>query len=300
MIIITDVANKLNELLNGASGFEQYQFEVETQGFHIDHIFDKESGKNFIPVFISTMGGTNNPVPNLKQAEYTIPITFYFPVRFKNDFFALNEFLIDAFVGKFITFGTQKARCNISIATYGEIQQLDFKEFKEWVNSYYKTPIEVMEMWMSMNITLFLSTAGGDFIYGDDVKIKKVKVVYDGNQTLVEDTNPLVIERADIASSETAPQQLFGETHIKGYPANLGYTKELPLIIKNESEYRALFNILENTKDIQRLKIEITEEFPFETPLETTNKYYVTNYSRRTTYGSLLGISLTLATLRED
>ena len=151
-----------------------------------------------------------------------------------------------------------------------------------------------------MNITLFLSTAGSEFFYGDDVKIKKVKIVYDGNQTLVEDTSPLIIERADIASSETAPQQLFGETHIKGYPANLGYTKELPLIIKNNAQYRSLFNILEDTKDIQRLKVEITEEFPFETPLETTNTYYVTNYSRRTAYGSLLGISLTLATLREN
>lgn len=297
MIILTDVANKLNELLNNAEDFNQYQFEVETQGFHIDHIYDKTTGKNFIPVFISTMGGTNNPVPDLKQSEYSIPITFYFPVRFKDDFFALNEFLNDTFVGKFITFGTQKARCNVSIASYGEIQQMDFKEFKEWVGDLYKLPIDVMEMWMSMNITLFLTTSGSSFIYGDNVKIKKV-TVYNGSTKILEDSSPLIIERADIASLENAPQQLLGETHIKGYPANLGYTKELPLIVKNTSEYRALFDILENSRDIQALKIEITEEFPFETALTTSITYYVSNYSRRTTYGSLLGISLTLAELR--
>ena len=223
--------------------------------------------------------------------------SFYFPVRFKDDFFRLNEYLVDTFVGKFITFGTQKARCNISIATYGEIQNIDFKEFKEWVGQKYTRPIEVMELWMSMNITLFLSTAGSNFMYGDDTKIKKI-TVYNGSTKILEDESPLCIERADIASSETAPQQAFGETRIKGYPANLGYTKELPLIVKNSSEYRALFDILENTRDIQALKIEISEEFPFESPLTTTLSYYVTNYSRRTAYGSLLGISLTLAELR--
>ena len=297
MIILTDVAKKLNEVLNASEDFSQYQFAIETHGFHLDQISDRTTGKNFIPVFISTMGGQNNPVPNLKQAEYNIPITFYYPVRFKDDFFALNEYLVDTFVGQFLTFGTQKARCNISIPQYGEIQDLDLREFKEWVGSIYRREIEVMESYMSMTITLYLSTSGSAFMYGDDAKITKLTIYYNTTKIL-EDTAPVIIERADIGSSETAPQQALGETRIKGYPANLGYTKELPIILKNTTGYRSLMDYCENTKDIQKIKVEITESFPFTTALSVTNTYYVTNYTRRTSYGSLLGISLTLAELR--
>ena len=298
-LILTEVAQKIETLLNAATGFEQYQFVVETQGFHLDHISDKTTGHNFIPVFISTMGGQNNPVPGLKQAEATVPITFYYPVRFKDDFYLLYDYLVDTFVGQFITFGTQKARCNISLPQFGEIVDLDLKEFKEWVGSIYRKVIEVMEPYLSMTVTLYLSTAGGSFIYGDDIKITNLVVYYNGNSILT-DTAPISIERADIGSSETAPQQAFGESYIKGYSANLGYTKELPLIIKNTSGYKSLINICEVTKDIQNLKVTITEEFPFSgTPaLTSTHTYYVTNYSRRTAYGSLFGISLTLADLR--
>lgn len=298
MIALQDVARKLQELLNQAEGFEQYQFEVESTGFHLDHVYDKSSGKNFIPVFISTMGGQNNPVPYLKQSEYNVPITFYFPVRFKEDFFSLYDFLSDTFVGKFINFGTNEGRTNVSIPQFGELQQLDLKEFKEWVGSIYKTPIEVMELWMSMTINLFISTSGSEFIYGDKIKITNVSISYN-DSVIFQDDKAISIERADIGSSENAPQQIFGETFIKGYPANLGYTKELPLIVKNNASYRALLNVCEVTKDIQNLKVTITEVFPFETPLTAVNTYYVSNYSRRTAYGSLIGISLTLTDLRE-
>ena len=302
MIQLETIAKKIQELLNPAQGLEQYQFVVETQGFHIDQIYDKSTGKNFIPVFISTMGGQNNPVPGLKQSECSIPITFYFPVRFKKDFYVLYDYLVDIFVGQFINFGTteepQKARCNISIPQFGEIQDLDFTEFKEWVGSIYRKTIEVMEPYLSMTVTLYLSTAGQEFIYGDDVKITNITIAYKGTDIL-DDSDPICIERADIGTSETAPQQSFEDTHIKGYPANLGYTKELPLTLKNTSEYRALLNILENTKDIQNLTVTVTESFPFETALSVTHKYYVTNYTRRTAFASLMGISLTLADLRE-
>ena len=81
MIVLTEVAKKIQNLLNTNEDFTQYQFEVETQGFHIDHVYDKASGKNFIPVFISSMGGNFNPVKGLKEATYTIPVAIYFPVK---------------------------------------------------------------------------------------------------------------------------------------------------------------------------------------------------------------------------
>jgi len=302
MIIIPDILTKLDSLLNDQNNpIGHYEFVVESVGFHLDKISDNNTGKNFIPVFVSTMGGQNNPVPHLKQAELNVPITFYYPVRFKDDFFVLYDYLCDTFVGKFITFGTQKARCNVSIPQFGEIQDLDLKEYKAWVGSIYQRELDVMEPYLSMTVNLYLSIAGESFVYGDDITIDEVKIVY-GENTILDDTAPVIIERADIGSSETAPQQAFGETHIKGYPANLGYTKELPLVVKNTPSYNALLKVCEDTKDIQNLRVTITETFPIqdesEEGLEVTHTYYVTNYSRRTAYGQLLGISLTLADAR--
>lgn len=302
MINLQEIATYISNALNsGSNPINQYQFNVETQGFHLDKISDRQTGKNFIPVFISTIGGSNNPVANLKQAEYSIPITFYYPVRFKQDFFILYDYLVDVFVGKILNFGSsidvKNARCNISIPQFGEIQDLDLKEFKKWVDSTYKAEIEVMEPYLSMTVTLFLTTYGKEFIFGDKVQITNLTVYYDGNKIL-EDTSPIIIERAVVGSSETAPQQAFDETYIKGYPANLGFTKELPLIVKNNSGYRLLLNYIENVKDMQKIKVEITEMIPFTPPLLNTHSHYVTNYSRRTAYGQILGISLTLADLR--
>lgn len=300
MINLLEVQAKLQEILDSNSNpISQYQFVVETQGFHLDKISDRETGKNFIPVFISTMGGQHNPVPLLHQTEYTIPITFYYPVRFKDDFFLLYDYLVDVFVGQFLTFTSGSARCNIALPQFGEIQDLDFKEFQTWVGSIYRKEIEVMEPYLSMTVTLFMSSSGSNFIYGDNVKITNIQITY-GSTQILNDSEPIIIERADIASSETAPQQSFSDTHIKGYPANLGYTKEIPLIIKNTPQYRELIRILDGVKDTQKITVDITERFPFETPLLVTSTYYVTNYTRRTTYAQLLGISLTLADLRDD
>lgn len=317
MITLIDIAKKLSEILNGIDNPIKFEYLVDTEGFHLDKISNPATGKNFIPVFISTMGGQRNPVPNLKQRELTVPITFYYPVRFKDEFFLLDEYLDTVFTGQFINYGTEvnpkNARHNLSIPQYGEIQDLDLKEFKLWVGSRYKREIEVMEPYLSATYTLFISSAGSDFIYGDKVKITKITVNYDGNKIL-EDTEPLIIERAVVGSSENAPQQSFDETYIKGYPANLGFTKELPLILKNTVGYRALIDKVEKVKDMQKLTIEVTESIPFvnevtengqtsivtNDPLIITHKHYVTNYSRRTAYGQLLGISLTLADLREE
>lgn len=318
MIILSEVAQKLERILNGVdnetsrySNPTSFYFVVETEGFHIDHIAKESKDGNFIPVFISTLGGQYNPVKGLKQADYTIPIVFYFPVSFKDDFFALTEFLVDVFVGQFLDFGdlgkpqhgiSGKARCNISIPQFGEIQDLDLTQFAKWVGSTYQKTIEVMEPYLAMQFSLFLSASGADFVYGDNIKIKSLSFAYKGTDILT-DEEPIIIDRADIGSSETAPQQSFEETHIKGYPANLGFTKQLPLIIKNNDGYRSLLYICESTKDIQGLVLNIEEEFPFsgeKGPLTINHKYYITNYTRRTTYGQLLGVSFTLADSREE
>ena len=315
MIVLPEIAKKLQEILN-ANENSDLEYKVETPGFHLDKISDQKTKKNFIPVFISSLGGQNNPVPLLQQTDGTVPITFYFPVRFKEQMFLVNDYLNTVFIGKTINYGELSGRIlsNLSLPRYGEIQDLDLVQFKSWVADNFKREIEVMEPYITLELTLYLSAVGEQFIYGNNVKIKSMEIYYKGDK-IFEDEEPICVDRADIGSSEPAAQQLFSDTYSKGFPANAAYTKQLPLIIKNNEYYYDLINICENSKDIQNLKVTLVEEIPIQKEfteevggeqvtvvknLEVTNDYYITNYSRRTSLGQLLGISLTLANLQEE
>ena len=314
MIVLPEVAAKLQEILNQSPFNAEFEFKVETPGFHLDSIADQKNKRNFIPVFISSMGGTINPVPILKQTEGTIPVAFYFPVRFKNVMFLLNDYLHEQFVGKTLDWGeiSGSILSNISLPRYGEIQNLDLQQFRKWVDANFQRPIEIMEPYISMEISIYLSAVGDEFIWGNNVKISRLEVYYKGESIFV-DEEPVCIDRADLASSEPAAQQCFGETHSTGFGANAAYTKQLPLIIKNNNSYYNLLEICEKTKDIQNLEVDITEQIPIQKTeivddeevvtqeyLEVTNHQFVTNYSRRTSLGQLLGISLTLSDKRVE
>lgn len=187
MIILNELAQKLESILNGVDSEinslltteekatrPDYAFVVEAQGFHIDHIMDQKKQENFIPVFVSSMGGQFNPVKGLKQGNYVIPISFYFPVRFKDDFFKLGDYLINCFVGQFLDYGliSGKAVSNLSAPTYGEIVDLDLAQFNKWADEIYQTTVNRKnEPFMSMNFNLYLTTAGSTFVFGNAAKV---------------------------------------------------------------------------------------------------------------------------------
>ena len=159
MIILSEVAQKLQSILNNGITINgvsytnptDYEYQVQTEGYHLDNIVGET--KNFIPVFISSMGGSFNPVAGLKQSNVVIPITFYFPVRFKEDMYALNSFLVDVFVGQSISYGTISgyAISNLSVAQFGELDSMDvLREFETWVSNKYQRQLEVMEAYLSM------------------------------------------------------------------------------------------------------------------------------------------------------
>lgn len=310
MIYLQEVAEKLNAILNGTdtetSGHNNptdFLFMVETQGYHLDLVYDLKEKKNRIPVFLSTMGGSINPVPSLKQINLNIPVAFYFPVRFKNEIFELFDFLVDVFSGQILHYGKTEKRAlsNLSVPTYGEIQNMDLKAFNDWVNDNYGLPIDIYEPYLSMQFTLYLQTANEEFIYGNSVKLTNITITDDNGTDILDEDDPVLIERVDMESSESAAQQLFSNTHAKGYPANAAYSKQLPLILKNNTQYKNLLDILENTKNPQSLTVTLTESIPFveadgdSDPLEIETTYYISNYSRKVTLGELVGIQLTLS-----
>ena len=179
MILLTDVATKLEELLNLYSPSD-YSFVVKSAGYHLDSISNKKKARNQIPVFVSLVGGEYNPVPNLKETDYTFEVNIYYPVRFKEDFYNINPYLSNLFVGKKLSFGSDNALCNISVAEYGEIIDFDaIREFENWVEEQFngamhlfKKEEQVNEFYMSMRFRLFATTLGEGFIFGNDVKYR--------------------------------------------------------------------------------------------------------------------------------
>ena len=182
MIRLDEAALKIQNILNGVDNDvislglypptnENYFFKVETEGFHLDHNYDMAEGKNFIPVFLSSAGGNFDAVRKIKRTVQTLPITFYFPVRLKDDFFQLNDYLADVFIAQLINFGPHSGvgLCNISVPQFGEIQNIDLKQFAQWVETNYKKPIEVMEPYLSMTITLYVTTQNSGFLLGNNV-----------------------------------------------------------------------------------------------------------------------------------
>ena len=177
MIILTDVAAKLSEILNSADCPSSFHFVVKSQGYHLDSIADHKTGENKIPVFLTIVGGEYNPVPNLHETNFTYGVSIWFPVRFKEDFYALNEYLEETFVGKKVEIGDKVALCNISVAEYGEITGLHLDQFEQWLEDTYEGNVhifkkehDISEEYMSMEFRLFCTTLGDGFMFGNDVK----------------------------------------------------------------------------------------------------------------------------------
>jgi len=318
---LENIKNKLNTILNDNTVntlATKYKFVCVAEGYYLDSVIDTTVKKNIIPVFVGAMGGNVNPVPGLNEVDYNVDINFYFPVNFKEDFYSLDDILKNYFSGKIVDFGSQispitvdNALCNISIPKYNVIMDAGLGELKSWTSQVFGLEIDTARYWMGMNLTLFLNTANnlgqyGGFIMGNSVEITSLVFKYNG-VTILTETSPIIIERADIVSSTPAVQQLFSETYSKGFPANTGYTRQLPLIIKNNSEYRSLLNYIENVKDMQKITVVVTESIPFKSqsgttisdnPLSISTTYFITDYSRKTAIGEFLGLNFTLSVLR--
>lgn len=263
MIVLTEVAKKLEEILNGTDNDAQIDgeavlFKVATEGFHLDTIADTEKGKNFIPVFISLDGGQINPVPNLKQAQYNIRVQIFYPVKYKDIFYYLNDYLFDKFVGKTINYGTLSgtALSNISVARYGEIQALDLTRFAQWVSSTYQKTIDTCQEYMSMEFMLYLSTLNEDLEFGNSVQTS-FSYTYGGN-TLT-DTSPIYEEGSIETNSEPNGQQLLDATipETDGLPVVTSIGTGLTLYVKNTEFYTQLLEII-FTGHAQELSIDVS------------------------------------------
>lgn len=257
MIRLDEIAIKLNEVLNSVDNpvridNARVAFMVATEGFRIDNIADKELGKNLIPVFIAASGGENNPVEGLKQQTKSINIGIWYPLKYKDNFYVLEDYLDDVFVGKLNNLGNNTGSCltNLGTAEFGEITDGNFTQFEKWITSKYKKTLDVTMAWFSMTLTLYATKTSSGFMFGNEIK-------YELEMTYFEP----VINNVKYNNNDYVRYNLADETvdNINYYcwRADLGggdydyiYTKKDTAIFKDIIDYIALKNTIEVYKKI--------------------------------------------------
>ena len=259
MITIKDIAVELENILNGASGnipssavrpFDGL-FAVRTEGYHLDNVHDFEEGRNFFPVFIGTVNGEYNPIPELEQTDFDFPISIYFPVRFKDQMLAMQQYLVDVFVGRAIGFGENNSQygvCNISLGQLGEITELDLDQFgnsilkglNEYIQEQYKMPVQSNEPWICLTFNLYISTMKnalsdkeGSFLFGN---MFDIALTYSGY------TETIITDGIDISyEAQTESQQAFrlgsGSTE----------TESTSLVVSNAVSYTMTATVRRNS-----------------------------------------------------
>lgn len=319
MIILQEVAQKLENILNGtddevgssgslviANNPTAFYFEVETEGFHIDHIVSQDKDKNFIPVFVSSVGGQFNPVPHLEQGTVSLAMDFYFPVRFKNDMFLLGNFLVKAFVGTKLNYGeiSGKAVSNISYPQYGEITQpLDLKELQTWVNGKYQKTIEVHEPYFSMRLVLYLTNAASGFVFGNDVT-SELKFTYGENTYTLKN---VYFDGANIQSnSQPQSEQAENTNEAVSFPFSTAYGASFKIYPNIEQEayestleepiyfYKELLKVW-LSGNIQIADFEIKFTIANDSDLTFTRKCFVSSVVAPINKGELFSLTMSFA-----
>lgn len=188
MIRLEEIATKLNEVLNSTNNplrieGQRVAFMVATEGFRIDSVADRQLGKNLIPVFIGASGGENNPVEGLNQQTKSVNIAIWYPIVYKEIFYALEDYLDNVFVGKMVNLGTNTGNCltNLGTAQFGEITQNNLNEFEKTANNTYEKTVDVTTNWYSMVLTLFATKMSSGFMFGNEIKYALKLAYYEPN-----------------------------------------------------------------------------------------------------------------------
>ena len=316
MINLETMTQKINNILNGTdaeipSGLvspanDNFFFRTFSEGLYLSDVADINTGKNFIPVVVGAYGGENNPVAGLGEQDRNVLIQILFPVRFKAQMYLLEDYLDEVFVGKLLTFGSQKAVCNLSPAQYGELQDFDFLEFNKWVENTYLQKIEKMETYMAMTITLYISTAKNvgntdGFVYGNIYSYQfSIGSMVNGEFAAdFTDSAPVFVDQADSMASNISSQQLLGEKYSKAVAMLTSYSKTIEVYVKDNASYVWLINKY-LARDLQGLIVQVVETYGIGTTNPTkTAYYYLNDIALVKTKGELMSVTLTLGDLLE-
>ena len=252
MIRLDEIAIKLNEVLNNVNNpvridNARVAFMVATEGFRIDNIADKELGKNLIPVFIAASGGENNPVEGLKQQTKSINIGIWYPLKYKDNFYVLEDYLDDIFVGKRNNLGTSTGSCltNLGTAEFGEITDGNFTQFEKWITSKYKKTLDVTMAWFSMTLTLYATKVADGFIFGNEIKYELEMFYYAPSISSVKYDDTTYVRSSQEDQNVNGVIYYCWKANLGGGNYDYIYTLKNPYTIENIIEYISLKNVID-------------------------------------------------------
>ena len=271
MIDIQDLQLKLSNMLNGkdqpnainisdyVSGFE---FKVLTYASYLDSISNFNTLKNFLPVYISDPQGTVEPIPYLQETNSQYTITIFFPLKYKEELNKLNEYFVDSFAGRMLNFSKSgNALCGLNLPTFGEVQDLEFKQFKDWIGEYYQMNVLQTDKWCSYSFVLYfhqlkgLGEKGG-FILGNQFEYT-LSFKY-GNQTYSEK-----VDLASAARNYTADpmsEQILGDLETLSLNKNSIYADSVCVYVK-DTDFWNTFNDLYELGKLQDTIFTLTKKY---------------------------------------
>lgn len=319
MINLCEIADKLERVLNGTPNENElneewaknvspvsnkYYFVVKTQGFHLDRIYDMKSGKNFIPVFVSLDGGSYNPVADIQDMSLEIGIALYFPIQFKDEFFKLNEYLANAFVGQLLSFGDNNGICNISVAQYGEFDPLDLTQFRQWIeNNFYKKPIETQDLNASMTLTLYISSAKSmnkenGFISNNSTYFTLTYKTSDNEEISY---TPKFVEGAFLGQSDPSVEQILGAKESQGLGKVTAFGSSFNVYVEDNDFFNTLIKdtIIDGKLQDTIMTLEIVFG-GFKVPLKYKRKVFISSINIPIEKGSLMSMTLSFSKSNQE
>lgn len=243
-IQITDLATWFEDLLNNGENVpSDLYFKVAIDGFHLDNVLDKSEGKNFIPVFLRQTGGKYEPIEGIPKYDASFEFTFYFPVRFREQFYAINNWLAKQLVGQTHAIDEYKENSllfTMDVATFGEINTIDLTQFKEWVETTYQKPMNVSENFMTMTIKIYCSYVSG--FWGNDLSDITLVMTHKTTSVVKKIVNKWLINSFSINNTPSSQQLLGVDKYAKNIVNITANTYYFKLLLKDSDLLTMFFN----------------------------------------------------------
>lgn len=245
MIEINELKKQLSNVLNNINNpLNNYSFNVMTYGMHLDSIANRTLNKNEIPVYIANQDGDVVPIPNLNQVNMTFDIYIYFPIVFKDDFFKLSSYLMSAYVGQNLNYGTLSGNgiSNINVPVFGDLEKQQMSEFKTFVNTNFGLQVVATELWSCLNFKLYITQLGSDFVFGNQIT-SSLSFVFAGT-TYSE--NLVYYSQARNMNADPSSQQALNELETKALTKNTSYGDSMEVYIRDNAFWQEFIYLYEN------------------------------------------------------
>lgn len=257
MINFNELSSKLQNIFNGldadtlsiANPLSNYQFVTNTFGSHLDSVADKKTKKNIIPMFIQSEDGTVGSIKALKEVESPFTIYVYFPIKFKDDFFKLPEFILDVFAGQLYNYGALSGHAisKIDVPQFSQLERQQMRQFRDDISTIYNLPIDETQLYGVCQFTLTLKQyadlkLANGFIVGNQIT-DTLSFQYDGTaytETLV------YLQDEAISKSNGTNQQALTESETSSLMINTSKTTQIDAYIKDNAFWNKFIELFEN------------------------------------------------------